>query len=652
MVDVSPDTTITLNFKSNLLGEIDKITASNSQTITLPKTPKNRRIMGNAGAPSAFSSQRYNKMPARYVRDGVEVVKAAYAVLLSSGEGYEVAIYWGLMTNFSEWVDSGATIGDVVEDSLSMTWANNTSLSTSLQPLMVADYWNGIGSYGHMGDYGASVALHPFVQASYILQRIAAVYGLTFDYSQYVGNQLARMAVLCDTRNALATPVTSGVARLQYDYSGWNYLCAPNFSAAASTLYTIGSDTFAFAGADTPVGVSCIIPNLAGTLKLQVDYQYTISGEGSVRVVILKKNANGTTLVGEVGHTIFEGYILTTPNIIYSVEVEEGDKVAVCFLVEGGLNIGNDYTLTPTITFTPSSEGLIVYGGSLYAKNNLPDVTTVQFVKDLCAMLGLQAMADTTNPNIIHLVSLKELEQNKAEAVDWSDKLLDAGGGEPLSITYTLDGYAQRNLFAYTNDEEVTATTDGELLVASDNLEDEAEIVTLKWSASNEVENDDKMVASIPLYAIEEQDGAEEAVLQNVGPRMAYLKGVASGGSTTYLATASPLYWGNLLGDYYAPLQNLLTNAVVIEEQVRLSAYDLKTLDFSRPIYLRQYGKYYALKEVQTEKGEDVCKVTLVQLGGWVVNSTVELLYLVDANNDNLVDINDLDLVAKYNNEI
>ena len=44
-VDMNADTKITLNFKSNILGDISKITSSNSQTISLPKTNHNRNMI-------------------------------------------------------------------------------------------------------------------------------------------------------------------------------------------------------------------------------------------------------------------------------------------------------------------------------------------------------------------------------------------------------------------------------------------------------------------------------------------------------------------------------------------------------------------------------------------------------------------------------
>ena len=68
-VDLKPDATTTLNYKSNLLGDISKITSSNSQTIQCPKTTRNRKIFDNPGAPAYVSDKRYNRYSARLVSD-------------------------------------------------------------------------------------------------------------------------------------------------------------------------------------------------------------------------------------------------------------------------------------------------------------------------------------------------------------------------------------------------------------------------------------------------------------------------------------------------------------------------------------------------------------------------------------------------------
>ena len=106
-VDLKPDAATTLNYKSNLLGDISKITSSNSQTIQCPKTTRNRKIFDNPGAPAYVSDKRYNRYSARLVRNGIEVVRVGYAVLLSSSETYEIALYWGVMANFQTCRQSG-----------------------------------------------------------------------------------------------------------------------------------------------------------------------------------------------------------------------------------------------------------------------------------------------------------------------------------------------------------------------------------------------------------------------------------------------------------------------------------------------------------------------------------------------------------------
>ena len=91
-VDMNADTKITLNFKSNILGDISKITSSNSQTISLPKTNHNRNIFDDPTSPSRSSSFPRRKHPARYVKNGVTVIADAYAVLLDCSDKYEIAL--------------------------------------------------------------------------------------------------------------------------------------------------------------------------------------------------------------------------------------------------------------------------------------------------------------------------------------------------------------------------------------------------------------------------------------------------------------------------------------------------------------------------------------------------------------------------------
>ena len=176
-VDIKPDAATTLNYKSNLLGDISKITSSNSQTIQCPKTTRNRKIFDNPGAPAYVSDKRYNRYSARLVRNGIEIVRVGYAVLLSSSETYEIALYWGVMANFQAWVDKAAKLNELTGTE-ALTWGANIT-ATSLSQMKSAGY--GYAKY----DCGVSntnlANIHPSVTAWWILNRIATQAGFTFE---------------------------------------------------------------------------------------------------------------------------------------------------------------------------------------------------------------------------------------------------------------------------------------------------------------------------------------------------------------------------------------------------------------------------------------------------------------------------------------
>lgn len=656
LVDISPSTKISLNFKNNLLGAIDKITASNSQTIRLPKTPKNRRIFGNAGAPAANSSERYTRLPARYIRDGVEVVSAAYAALLSSGDSYEVALYWGVMTSFSQWIDSELKIGDIVAENVKMAWSNNTPLSTSVEPaLIVADYNNGIGSYGAMGAYANKVALHPFVSCAYLMGRISDTFGITFDYSATTESALKGMGLLCPTRKnkQVAIPATEIALNMYGNHFWTNWVGGVEFSANSSSFSVVGKK-IRYNGINSYGVTSCVTPVTIGRYAVTVNLSIkVIAYEGvtpNVKIVLLKVDEKGNgSLISEI-YGVLNGNIYSNP--YYSsipVDVGENESLAIAVVTYRTMvELLTTATSSPFITITPPQDDLdINYGQDLYASVNLPDISTVDFVKMLCSMLGLQAMPDLDNPKRIRLVSLEELDNKRVQALDWSARLVGSEDGEPISTTFQVDGYGRRNIFAYDSDEGVTENANGVLIVPDENLEPEVDVVTLKLSASNETQASGEVLAEIPLYSVElDKSENTELTFNSVKPRIVYFG--YKNDNSTLKALGSPLYWPNLLSRNYGPLQNLLTNAVVIEEQVRLSAIDLKELDFTLPIYLRQYGRYYAVKDVQTNGVDDVCKVTLIQLGEGAVNTTVEELYLIDADSLYLEDSNGLQLTAEF----
>lgn len=57
----------------------------------------------------------------------------------------------------------------------------------------------------------------------------------------------------------------------------------------------------------------------------------------------------------------------------------------------------------------------------------------------------------------------------------------------------------------------------------------------------------------------------------------------------------------------------MLNEAITIKEKFRLTEIDLCSLDYTKPVYLRQYGKYYGVVTIQTSSADE-CEAELMQL--------------------------------------
>lgn len=96
LMDMSEDSAITLDIKSNLFRDITKMTANATYTINLPKTAHNMAVLEFAGKPSTSSKYPYIFHTARYFRNGLEIIRSGRASVLSVKETIEISIYWGL----------------------------------------------------------------------------------------------------------------------------------------------------------------------------------------------------------------------------------------------------------------------------------------------------------------------------------------------------------------------------------------------------------------------------------------------------------------------------------------------------------------------------------------------------------------------------
>lgn len=655
-VDMNADTKITLNFKSNLLGDISKITSSNSQTISLPKTNHNRNIFDDPTSPSRSSTFPRRKHPARYVKNGVTVIADAYAVLLDCSDKYEIALYWGEMTKFQTWVNSGAKLNDLPSlANITQYWTRaNTEpdggcwvmsdgrilCASNEDYIFYAAYDTGVGSWWTMNSAAqAVVAPLPFLSARKLLSLIQADNGLTFELpTQFIEARtgiLRRVAVHLSTRKSSVPELKTATIRNlggqkkgEFNYQGGLLATLPS-SAAYSTEdkeYTV--NIFGDKATGTHIKF-----NVDGRVRVLVIAQIGVSvgkwehdshqayGGGFI-LPSLYKNGNQLTEISIYSST--DNYVGKSGlNYVYNClcrisgdfDVVKGDEIVVNFQSEGKfytfanwdtpIYSGSMFQITP-----PAAEINTSLGELFRANGNLPDIKQLDFVKAIAAMFGLYVIPSGA-ANKLKFVSLNMLLNNTSNAVDWSAKLISNGDGDPSKIKFAWGDYCRRNKFVYKSTDDVTASGDGEITIDNDALDAEKEVIKLPFTASDEVivhsSNGERGVI-IPHF---EKNNDGQITDKKVDPRVVMIMPEA-GDTGKAIAQFTPITFNQLLDTYYQTMRRLLNDAVVITEKFRLNEFDLLSLDFTKPVYLRQYGKYYGVVSVQATGDE--CTVELVQL--------------------------------------
>ena len=609
-VDLKPDAATTLNYKSNLLGDISKITSSNSQTIQCPKTTRNRKIFDNPGAAAYMSDKRYKRYSARLVRNGIEVVRVGYAVLLSSSEAYEIALYWGVMANFQAWVDKAAKLNELAGTE-ALTWDANIT-ATPLPQMKSTGY--GFAKY----DCGVSntnlANFHPSATAWWILEKITKQAGFTFEMPSKYASALQATAIPCLSRNGSEASNESEalIALLSHGASGCLAISSSNIKQNQRDIAWLATSFYVIKTSNLPdnklhlslnggVSGSSFTITIANTsseiMSIWIDFA-KFGESGGIAKSEAKKVLESTEKTKSGRADIF-----TFASFTQTFDVEDWDVVGIHFdPYSYSTSVRNSTTCN---LYAWSNWSDITYPSLYPIPQNLPEITQIDFIKAICGMFGIFAVPDPANVNNLKFVSLDTLQENKAQACDWSDKFVRSNSDEPKTTEYKINDYCRNNYFKYKEDDTVSVDADGNLKIDSEVLDAEKTVITLPFAPSDG--------STIRHYELNDDGTAVDYV--QVKDRIMRL---ISDGSGLAMLTFDGLDFRTLLSKYYSTLSRLLNSAISITERIMLNEYDLKSLDYSIPFYLRQYGKFYGIVSIQSTANK-ACEVKAVQLPETVI---------------------------------
>ena len=617
LCDLSEDSEVSLIYKSPLFSGLDAIQSNTSITLDLPMTAKNRKIVGFAMRPDVLQDEPYIKLPAELYANGVDLFRRGFAIIDEITEVIACTLVFGNIENFE-------TLGET--NLREMEPMGNESIP-----------WNGECAWGDKSDSG-------------IMEYIRADFGIgVVNPAGAITGQPTSMQYACPSVSVPAViSAIENECNVSFQYNP-EYFDIQNMEIPLTKNSLVGEFMYIkVESVSNSEGVESWVEN--------GDYiNYRVLDFGGLYVLDSYELYDATIQIiedrsakrGQYDFLIVWGYddnseserVATIPTVpngdYYKLSTQEfafnakGFKYLrftdrfgffVTFVVKGR-------TKEQKLSY-PAKKGLFLYP-------NLPDQTCAEFLQNLMNMFGV--FAQPVGENTVRLVHPSEIYRNIEEGViyDWTKKLVINGDGNevaPDGIRFYIDDWAQVTTIDYDNDDEVKESIDGggpetagTIEIDNKNIDEEGE-VNIDFSASNMKnqhiyggsESTKADVAVVPIWEAQEpdSDGNVEYRYSDVSPRILMFEYDAEDPEMSRLTFPETLRFGGaegLVSRYYGDLKKIIDRAKVITVRIRLSLLDLRDLDFIKPVYLQQFGCYFAIYEINTSD-TGISEVQLIKL--------------------------------------
>lgn len=566
------DSEITLNFKSNLLGDISKITASNSYTITLPRTNKNIRLLDFPDVAGHESYMMRDYFNAEYYRNGVKLFDAKAVLISCSEDGFDVALTWGINDKFISLINDDKSIQEFAD--MALPWNSSTTYDNGLVDGQLSHGYIRHNTGIDVDSNRDKIFIHPSVNCMRLLEEIASYYGLTMDWGSY--KQYIELLYL---------PLISQKANPKYNY----------YFAEIKLEYPGTPNTV----------VKYVQTNMTlGIYNHVMGLTIHLNGSGNYRIESNVKTKNSANpiylLIDKDNNNIYSSAFTYDGNYMYSFNKEYLTEEKDLYLhIDFQSQIDESYNNYIKITDIELNDEAQYY--TYYPiGSNLPDISVVDFIKQICWLFGLFAIKIDTG---VFFMPVSKIIDNKKKAVDWSKKLVPTGW-TAKETSYTFGDFARKNYFRYEENENAKSA-DGYMVVQNNTLDHEKDLVKLPYTAGG----DNGDMRAVPYFKWSEDGTTVE--LEDCGDRIMQLViSFDSQGKEDARLDFSDLKFQNRVSRFgLSSYQDLIKSPFVIKDTFRLTEIDLKNLDYTIPVYIERYAAFFAIISIKSQGDYSECEL-------------------------------------------
>ena len=613
LLELYPNTQVILNIQANQLGDISSRDSSYSQSLNIPRSANNVRILEQTGEFGSQSLFPYTTHRVRYSEGNVTLIKNGLLVILeTAGDSYRIVMYDGV-------IDFSSILGAQTLRSL-----NYSTELHYLSQLEIADSFDSddgfiyaITDFGYDFRNGGSVEstrLLPSIYAHTLWDKVFTENGLTYSGDFFSTNtdwkQLLVMAGEgVDTLTGGSLTETA-IGTGNSDTNSQNTTYTSYTSVLNSHSITSGSTT-----SDLSLSAGNILVNFTGILKLTFTSTFTVNDADTNFYFEILRNGSiiGTVILNQT----------TSPKTqTVTFFANSGDVISY----RNRANTVIDYSTNPptsnyVINYTHSfslSASKITGGAEIDLTNIVPDMTQAEFVKDIMQRYGLMIQKSSVSDTDYSFIQIDDMLQDKSSSVDWTSKVYQI-----TSEKYD-SGYAQSNYGTYRYLSGSAASQDGNLEVSNDNAapsrtvfsspfeipiqagftfngQDIYEVTVWNPKDTGEIENK----RSNPKLMRLQYDNTDITLLYLGGSGLAVTDPVP-------YATLTNMSYQYFFDNYFVNFKALLDTYKEIEVSLDLNEIDLNDLDLFKLVYLQQTGQFYYIESIRT--GNGLADAKLIQI--------------------------------------
>lgn len=727
-LDLNCPSGITLNFKSNLFGDLSKISASYSYTFKLPMTLNNRLALDTPEDIRRNSTTTRHKYKCEFWQNGVDLFSEANLYVdTTDSQNYNAVMTWGVVAGFEALKDNDLSLREIGNGVNELGRYGSIWLPTpddfDNDTLLLHPY-RGLGIYEeskgkvwclvNYENKPVSRTNIPVVPIQYIIDRINRTYGTRFNLGNiydgrswdnnthsYIPNGdsviISRGVVplvktgLTDEQYAARTAILTnfqshnyklvlGSLEINLPFDAWDGNKYPQIISfdiqqpQNNNYFTVGSGgnvnpsiNWVFYKKDSTGSKIVLVEKfkLDGHIRVVFDGWTTAESKMSIYHRIAESDNNDPTkfniTMKEVGSVTgrfvaYENVDGKTCDVIEfdfrksqglsPIEIEdEGSSSYYPFFFN--FNRVVKRIVEGRVEITPMgklSDDVVNKGYETDVFSNLPDISCLEFMKSLFYVMG--AFPGLSRDGEIIPLRYSTIRRNisNGNTADWSEKISSAVHENPEKIAFKVSGFGQNNYFLLKNDDlDQTEPEEGEdvyeagkMKIVCDNnsLERNKTIIQIPWFGpylksgkcpSLATEKDMKYQEFDPNdYKYSNCEAKPALGLIVPGAEGTYNSSYDSSGnllSATYTPNGTYRMFMIVLNpfrdvyesDDYDYLQEIVYHPYIITESFRLDEFDLRDLDFTRPVYLEKYNAYFAIVSIQRD-ANGKCKCELIKL--------------------------------------